>query len=183
MNTKNLVLMALLVSAGAALYVVIPGISGGMKPDFMLTMMFIGILLFPNVKSVFLLAATTGVISGLFSTFPGGFIPNIIDKAITALVFFAFVLLLQKVLHKMIPALVLCAGGTLLSGTVFLSAAIFIIGAEIPFGVLFVSVVLPAIVLNTVAFGLIYPLVIGILKRSSFETAVTVSGNKLAYKI
>ena len=41
MNTKNLVLMSLLVSVGAALYLVIPGFNGGMKPDFMLTMMFI----------------------------------------------------------------------------------------------------------------------------------------------
>ena len=46
MNTKNLVLMAMLVAVGAALYLVIPGINGGMKPDFMLTMMFIGILFF-----------------------------------------------------------------------------------------------------------------------------------------
>ena len=48
MKTKNLVLMALLVGVGCALYLVIPGIMGGMKPDFMLTMMFVGILLFPN---------------------------------------------------------------------------------------------------------------------------------------
>ena len=32
MNTKNLVLMALLVAVGAALYLVIPGFNGGMKP-------------------------------------------------------------------------------------------------------------------------------------------------------
>jgi len=37
MNTKNLVLMALLVGVGAALYVVTPGMVNGMKPDFMLT--------------------------------------------------------------------------------------------------------------------------------------------------
>ena len=54
MNTKNLVLMSLLVGVGAVLYIIIPGFNGGMKPDFMLTMMFIGILLFPDVKSVFL---------------------------------------------------------------------------------------------------------------------------------
>ena len=82
MNTKKLVFMALLIAVGAALYIVIPGINGGMKPDFMLTMMIIGILLFPDVKSVFLLAVTTGLISGLFSSFPGGFIPNVIDKFI-----------------------------------------------------------------------------------------------------
>lgn len=66
MNTKNLVFMALLVAVGAALYLVIPGYNGGMKPDFMLTMMFIGILLFPQARNVFLLGGTTGVISGIF---------------------------------------------------------------------------------------------------------------------
>ena len=88
MNTKNLVLMALLVAVGAALYLVIPAFNGRMKPDFMLTMMFIGIFLFPDVKSVFLLAISTGVISGLFSTFPLGFFPNVVDKLVTAFVIF-----------------------------------------------------------------------------------------------
>lgn len=175
MNTKNLVLMALLVSVGAALYVIIPGFSGGMKPDFMLTMMFIGILLFPNVKSVFLLAVTTGVISGLFSTFPGGFVPNILDKFITAFVFLAFVLILKKTIQKLPVGIGLCAVGTLLSGTVFLSSAIFVIGANIPFGLLFTTVVLPAMALNGVAFAFIYPIVLTLVRRSKFETAVTQS--------
>ena len=173
MNTKNLVLMALLVSVGAALYLIIPGFSGGMKPDFMLTMMFVGILLFPNIKSVFLLALTTGVISGLFSTFPGGFIPNIIDKSITAVVFLAFVLVLKKYITKMPVAIALCAGGTLLSGTVFLSAAIFVIGANIPFMLLFTTVVLPAIAMNAIAFAFIYPIIITLVKRSKLETAIS----------
>lgn len=173
MNTKNLVLMALLVSVGAALYVIIPGINGGMKPDFMLTMMFVGILLFPNVKSVFLLAVTTGIISGLFSTFPGGFFPNVVDKFITAFVFFAAVVLLKKYVSKLPVAIGLCASGTVLSGSVFLSAAIFIIGAEIPFALLFATVVLPAMALNAIAFAFIYPIVITLVKRSKFETAVS----------
>ncbi len=173
MNTKNLVLMALLVSVGAALYLVIPGINGGMKPDFMLTMMFVGILLFPNLKSTFLLAVTTGVISGLFSTFPGGFFPNIIDKFITAFVFLALVFLLKKAVAKLPVTIALCVGGTMLSGAIFLSAAIFLIGAEVPFGLLFTTVVLPAMLLNGIAFGLIYPIVINLVKRSKFETAVS----------
>lgn len=170
MNTKNLVLMAMLVSVGAALYVIIPGFNGGMKPDFMLTMMFIGILLFPYAKNVFLLAVTTGVISGLFSTFPGGFVPNIVDKFITAFVFLAAVLLLKKFASKLPTAIALAAGGTMLSGTVFLSAAIFIVGADIPFSALFLTVVLPAMFINGIAFGLIYPIVLTLVKRSKFET-------------
>lgn len=175
MNTKNLVLMAMLVSVGAALYVIIPGFNGGMKPDFMLTMMFIGILLFPYTKNVFLLAVTTGVISGLFSTFPGGFVPNIIDKFVTAFVFLAAVLIFKKYAAKLPASIALAAGGTALSGAIFLSAAIFVIGADIPFSALFVTVVVPAMLINGIAFGLIYPIVLTLVRRSKFETAATQS--------
>ncbi len=175
MNTKNLVLMALLVSVGAALYVMIPGFNGGMKPDFMLTMMFIGILLFPQAKNVFLLAVTTGVISGLFSTFPGGFFPNVIDKFITAFIFLAAVVIFKKLMGKLPATIVLSALGTMLSGAIFLSVAIFIIGVEIPFGPLFITVVLPAALMNAIAFAFIYPIIITLVKRSKFKTAVTQS--------
>lgn len=173
MNTKNLVLMALLVSVGAVLYILIPGINGGMKPDFMLTMMFIGILLFRDVKSVFLLAVTTGIISGLFSSFPGGFFPNIVDKFITAFVFFALAVLLKRVSAKLPVGIALTAIGTVLSGTIFLSAAIFMIGADIPFLALLLTVVLPATVLNGAAFAVMFPIVLGLMKRSSFKTPAT----------
>jgi LytS/YehU family sensor histidine kinase len=172
-NTKNLVLMSLLLAVGAVLYIIIPGFNGGMKPDFMLTMMFIGILLFPDVKSVFLLGITTGVISGLFSTFPGGFVPNVIDKSITAFVFFGLVLLLNKYANKLSVAVLLTCVGTVVSGTIFLSTAIFVFGAGMVFKELFVLVVLPAIVINAIAFFVIYPIIGKIIKRSKFNTAIT----------
>lgn len=173
MKTKNLVLMAMLVAVGAALYLVIPGINGGMKPDFMLTMMFIGIFLFPDVRSVFLLAITTGVISGLFSSFPMGLFPNIIDKFITAFVIFAIVVIVKNVTSNLIASTVLVGFGTLLSGTIFLSVAIFILGVELPFFPLFVTVVLPAIALNAVAFFIIKPIVIKVMARTSFSKPIT----------
>ena len=173
MKTKNLVLMALLVGVGAALYLVIPGIMGGMKPDFMLTMMFIGILLFPNLRDVFLLALTTGILSGLFSTFPGGFVPNIIDKFVTAFIFFALLVVLKKAAQKTAVSAVLVGLGTFISGSVFLGSAIVVIGANIPFVALIVSVVLPAIVINIVAFVIIYPIVTSLVKRSKFDTSVS----------
>ena len=157
---------------GAVLYIVVPGFIGGMKPDFMLTMMFIGILLFPDIKSVFLLGLSTGVISGLFSTFPGGFVPNIIDKAVTAIVFFCLILILKQVANKLAVAVLLTCIGTLISGTVFLSTAIFIFGASAIFQELFVLVVLPAIAFNGVAFFIIYPIVGKLLKRTKFQTAL-----------
>jgi hypothetical protein len=60
LNTKNLVALSLLVGIGAVLHAVIPGFFLGMKPDMMLTMMFLGIVLFPDRKSVFLLALLRG---------------------------------------------------------------------------------------------------------------------------
>lgn len=173
MITKNLVLMSLLIGVGAALYLVIPGINGGMKPDFMLTMMFVGILLFPKASHVFLLAVTTGVISGLFSTFPAGFIPNVVDKFITAFVFFAVVVALKHLTTKLPVAISLVGFGTLLSGVIFLYVAIFVLGVDVPFGGLVVGVVLPTVALNTIAFFFIFPIVKNLVKRSKFETALS----------
>ncbi|MEK3937361.1 tryptophan transporter [Sporosarcina sp. FSL W7-1349] len=173
MNTKNLVFMALLVAVGAALYLVIPGYNGGMKPDFMLTMMFIGILLFPQARNVFLLGGTTGVISGIFSSFPGGFVPNVIDKLVTAFVIYAIIVAFKSIRNNLIGSTVLAGIGTILSGTIFLSIAIFILGVDLPFSALFLTVVLPAVAMNGVAFFIIYPIVTTLLKRTSMKTAVT----------
>jgi hypothetical protein len=164
--------MAMLVAVGAALYLIIPGINGGMKPDFMLTMMFIGILLFRDVKSVFILTIATGVLSGLFSTFPLGFLPNIVDKLITGFVFYAVIKSFKSISSKLIASTVLVGLGTLLSGFIFLSVAIFILGVDVPFLFLYATVVLPAVVLNGLAFFLIQPIVTKILERSSFHKPV-----------
>lgn len=167
--------MALLVGVGAALYVVTPGMVNGMKPDFMLTMMFIGILLFPTVKETFLLSLATGVLSGLFTTFPAGLVPNILDKAVTGFVFLAAVLLLKKLANHLAVATILVGLGTILSGTVFLSTALFVFNANVgaTFAMLFVGVVLPAVVFNIVAFVVIYPIVTKLVKRSKFVTAIS----------
>ncbi|MCM3468647.1 tryptophan transporter, partial [Staphylococcus lugdunensis] len=96
MNTKVLVSLALLVGIGAVLHTVVPPILFGMKPDMMLTMMFLAILLFPSIKNVALVSLTTAVISALTTSFPGGQIANLIDKPITAFVFFALFMLVKK---------------------------------------------------------------------------------------
>lgn len=175
MNTKNLVLMALLVGVGAALYLIIPGYGEGMKPDFMLTMMFIGIILFPTFKETLLLAITTGVLSGLFSTFPGGFFPNIIDKVITGIVFFVIVMAVRSLIQKIAVGTVLVGLCTILSGTIFLSMASVLVGLPggSAFSALFVAVVLPGVVLNAIAFIIIYPIITNLLKRANFKTSVS----------
>ncbi len=99
-----------------------------MKPDFMLTMMFIGIFLFPTFKEAFSLSLVTGVLSGIFTTFPGGLVPNIIDKVITGLVFLVVVLALKHLAKNIAVGVVLVGLGTILSGTIFLTSALLLGG-------------------------------------------------------
>ncbi|MBT2688932.1 tryptophan transporter [Bacillus sp. ISL-47] len=166
MNTKNLVALSLLVGMGAVLHAVVPGFFLGMKPDMMLTMMFLGIILFPDRKSVLLLGLVTGLISGLTTTFPGGLLPNIIDKPVTAFAFFALFLALTKFSKSIVSAAVLTAVGTVISGVVFLTSAFLIVGLPGPFAALFAAVVLPAAAVNTVAMVILYPVAQSIASRT-----------------
>ncbi|WML51510.1 tryptophan transporter [Neobacillus sp. PS3-12] len=170
MNTKNLVALALLVGIGAVLHAVIPGIFLGMKPDMMLAMMFLGIILFPDFKSVLLLGIVTGLISGITTTFPGGLIPNIIDKFVTSFVFFGLFLSLNKFRNNIVSVAILTAVGTIISGIAFLTSAYFIVGLPGAFTGLFAAVVLPAAVINTIAMIVIYPIALSIVKRTKLTS-------------
>ncbi|TKC18161.1 tryptophan transporter [Robertmurraya kyonggiensis] len=175
MNTKNLVALALLVGMGAVLHLAIPGIAFGMKPDMMLAMMFLGIVLFPDSKSVLLLGLVTGVISGLTTSFPGGLIPNIIDKPITAFIFFGLFLALKKVRSNIISIAALTALGTIISGTVFLGSAYLIVGLPGSFAALFGLAVLPATAANTIVMIILYPIALTIVKRTKLTNNTTYS--------
>jgi len=167
MNTRILVILSLLVGIGAVLHAVVPPILFGVKPDMLLSMMFLGILLFPKAKYVLILALATGMISALTTAAPGGQIANLIDKPITAFLFFALFLLLKDKVAIKISAPVLAAVGTMISGSIFLSVALFIVDLmEGGFLALFAGVVLPATILNTVIMIIIYPIVQGIMERS-----------------
>lgn len=173
MNTKTLVSLSLLVGIGAVLHTVVPPILFGMKPDMLLTMMFLGILLFPNLKSVLLVGLTTGAMSALTTSFPGGQIANMIDKPITALVFFALMMIIKKLAKSTVTAAVLTAIGTLISGVIFLSAAFFVVGLPGEFGSLIKVVVLPAALVNTIVMVVVYPIVLNVLKRTNIKTEVS----------
>ncbi|MEW9501665.1 tryptophan transporter [Jeotgalibacillus marinus] len=166
MNTRTLVVLSLFVGIGATLHLLIPG-SLYMKPDMSLLMMFIGILLFPGVKNVLLLGLATGVLAGLTTTFPGGFLPNLIDKPITAFLFYGIVIVTSKYARTVIGAALLTVLGTVTSGILFLGSAFLIVGLPAPFMALIVTAVLPATVLNGLLIGVMYPVVQSVMKRSS----------------
>ena len=167
MNTKIMVTLSLLVGIGAVLHAVMPGIVFGMKPDLMLIMMFLGIFLFPDFKSTVLLGSVTGVISGLTTTFPGGQIPNLIDKIFSAILIYTVFILVKKIGKTFATSLVLTCIGTLVSGLLFLGSAYFIVGLPGPFLALVGGIVLPTTAINTVAMALIFPIASGIVKRSN----------------
>jgi Tryptophan transporter TrpP len=168
MNTRVLVILSLFAAIGAVLHMVMPPFYNGMKPDMILLMMFIGIIMFPSMKNVTLLGIVTGFLSALTSTFPGGFLPNIIDKIITAFVFYGLFLVVKKIANKVATATVLAVIGTIVSGTIFLTAALLIVGLPggVAFTTLFLTVVLPATLFNGAAMIIILPIVQSIFKRS-----------------
>jgi len=170
MNTKNLVVLALLAGIGVVLHTVMPAFLT-IKPDMMLAMMFLGIILIPEKKSVMLLAIVTGVLSGITTSFPGGTIPNIIDKPVTALIFFGLFLALKNYRNSIISVGVLTVVGTLVSGTVFLGSAYFLVGLPGPFAALFAAGVLPAVALNTIVMVILYPVAQSIVKRTNLSSA------------
>lgn len=172
MKTKVLVTLSLFAAIGAVLHMIMPPVFQGMKPDMMLVMMFIGIILFPSLKNAALLGIVTGILSALTTTFPGGQIPNIIDKIISSFVFYGLFLVVRKIAEKVAVATILTVIGTIVSGTIFLSTALLFVGLPggAAFTTLFLAVVLPATVFNGVAMIIILPIVKTIFKRSKLTT-------------
>ena len=151
MKTKQLTINALLLAVGFILHYFTPAI-GSMQIDFSLITLVLIINLNKNSFSTCIAGGiATGIFAGLTSKFPLGFIPNIIDKIVTTIFVYLLIKLLDKTtLHSKIKSIVVNAVGTLVSGTVFLCSALLLVGLPAPFGVLFTTVVIPAIVVNTV---------------------------------
>lgn len=171
MNTRVMVILSLFVGIGAVLHAIAPPILFGMRPDMLLSMMFLGILLFPKMQYTILIAIVTGVVAALTTTFPGGQIANVIDKPLSALIFLGlFLLLKQTINNKHIIAPILTFLGTLISGSIFILTAIYLVGVggqlEYGFLTLFGIVVLPAAVVNTIVMVILYPIVVQIMKRA-----------------
>ena len=153
MKTKQLVTNALLLAVGFLLHYVTPAIGLPMQIDFSLITMILVITLNKNSFSTCVAGGiATGIFSGLTTKFPFGLVPNIIDKITTTIFVYLLVKLLDKTtLHSRIKAIVVNAVGTLVSGTIFLCSALLLVGLPTPISVLFVTVVIPAIVVNTIA--------------------------------
>ena len=150
-NTKQLVTNALLLAVGFLLHYVTPAI-GSMQIDFSLITLILVINLSKNHFSTCIASGlVAGIFAGLTTKFPLGLVPNILDKIVTTVVAYLLIKLLDKTeLSSKIKSIAVNAVGTLVSGVVFLASALILVGLPASFGLLFVTVVLPAIVVNTV---------------------------------
>jgi len=149
MNTKKMAANAILIAVGAILHQLTPGL--GIQSDFSLAMLFIIIVLNKDYKT----AVTCGIIIGVFAALttktPGGQLPNILDKFITANLVYLILIPLRNKVNKLVQMAIILPLGTLISGTAFITLLATIVGlpAGASFGVLFASVVIPTMVINT----------------------------------
>ena len=152
-TTKQLVTNSLLLAVGFLLHYVTPAIGLPMQIDFSLITLILVINLNKNSFSTCIASGVaTGIFSGITTKFPMGMIPNIIDKLVTTIFVYLLIKLLDKTtLHSKIKAVITNAVGTLISGTVFLVSALLLVGLPAPFSLLFVTVVIPATIVNTIA--------------------------------
>ena len=152
-NTKQLVTNSLLLAVGFLLHYVTPAIGLPMQIDFSLITLVLVINLNKNKFGTCVASGVaTGIFSGLTTKFPFGLVPNILDKIVTAIAVYLLLKLLDKTaLHNKIKAVITNAVGTLVSGVVFLVSALLLTGLPAPFSLLFVTVVIPATIVNTIA--------------------------------
>lgn len=158
MNLRKIILSSLLLAIGMVLHQIAPPLLFGMKPDILLSMMFIAIVLVDDYKVTLLVGLAAGVLTAATTTFPMGQIPNIIDKLITCNVVYFILKATKKILNHQIQMFVVSLVGTLISGTVFLGSALILVGLPggASFTALFLAVVLPATLVNTIACIFLY---------------------------
>ncbi|MFL0248656.1 tryptophan transporter [Candidatus Clostridium stratigraminis] len=154
MNLRKIILSSLLLSIGLVLHQLVPPILFGMKPDFLLSMMFIAIFLCDDYKLSLVIGLAAGILTAATTSFPAGQLPNIIDKIITS----NFVFLLFRVLkfNSQLKISIVSFVGTLISGIVFLGSAYILVGLPGPFLALILGVVIPATAFNIAASIVLY---------------------------
>lgn len=150
-DNKHLALSGILVAVGFILHGIVPPMFFGVKPDFLLACVFVAIVATRNFKNVLATCLVGGIVAALTTGFPGGQIPNLLDKMAAGIfVFFAISLIKEEMAMK--TKTILFAGivflGTIVSGVVFLGSALAIAGLPAPFTSLFLVVVLPTAVAN-----------------------------------
>ena len=164
MNVKKMILNAILIAIGALLHQITPALGLPMQPDFAIAMLFIIILMNKDYKTTLISSIIMGIITALTTKFPGGQLPNIIDKIITGhVIYFMFKAMGNKVSDN-IKILSALSFGTVVSGLAFLSSASIIVGLPGSFITLVMVIVLPAALMNIFLGSILYKSIVMALK-------------------
>lgn len=159
MNLKNNIFTTLLLAIGLILHQITPGILGGMKFDFLIIFMIIAILLNPKFQNALLTGLLGGLLSAMTTTFPGGQLPNMLDKLVTCFVLYFLIKMLNKFNLNYIAVGFLGGVGTFISGMVFLTSALYIVGLPAPLMALVIGIVIPTTIINTLGTVFVYKIV------------------------
>lgn len=171
MKTNKLVLTSILLAIGTVLRITTPGIIGGVKPDFLLALMFVTIIINNDLRYTIVIGIVSGLLAAMTTNFPGGQIPQLVDKFFTSLLFYYLYRNTEKILNDKnlyIKTGTLFFIATLFSGGVFLLAALLTFGLPNSIGVLFISIVLPTGLLNIIFGNFAYKLYLTIYKKRLF---------------
>ncbi|MBU3144239.1 tryptophan transporter [Clostridium sp. CF012] len=158
MKTNKIVITSLFLAIGLILHQITPGIFLGIKPDFLLVFMILSIILTKDFKIAFITGIVAGVLCALSTSFPGGQLPNIIDKIITSMI--VYVIYKNSNADSPLKLTGIYFLGTIISGSIFLGSALLLFGLPAPFFILFVSIVLPTSVLNSLLGFFLHKLII-----------------------
>lgn len=156
MKLRKNILTALLLAIGFILHQVTPGLLGSMKFDLMLAFMFVALFISKDFQSTVVTALLGGILTAMTTTFPGGQIPNIIDKLVTCIAVYIMIKVLDNFKNKQVSIGIIAFLGTMISGTTFLYSALIIVGLPAPFTVLFFAIVLPTTIANTFITIIVY---------------------------
>lgn len=169
MNVRSITQSAMLLAIGTILHL-IPGFVNGIKPDFMLVCVFLAIILDPNFKTAIAIGLSGGILAGMTTSMPGGFLPNVVDKVVASILVYILVNLFlekdQKSLSPLKEAIIFFVG-TFVSGVVFLAGMILTVGLPggVGLGQMVLVIVLPTSAMNIVV-GLFFSKIIkGISRR------------------
>ena len=178
-NTKKLVLNSLLLALGLLLHQLTPALGLPIQPDMALAMLFtIMIINKDDYKSCLLVGIVTGIFTAITTKFPGGQVPNIVDKIITTNIIFIFMYIIYKlpIINKLkeskqnlITAMIIFPIGTFISGAIFLLSAKVLVGLPGSLTALFMVAVFPAIFINSIAGIFLYKVISMSLKRGNYS--------------
>ena len=163
-DVKKLTFSAILLSIGFILHQIAPAGVGGVTFDFMVAVLLVILAINRDFKISIVAGIAAGIITALTTKFPGGQIPNMIDKIVTVSVIYPLIRLGKNLPQSIYMGLVGFIG-TVVSGSIFLSSAAFLIGLPAPFQILFLTVVLPTGIGNTFITSLLFRIALSAIEK------------------